>query len=143
MDVLKDLGVDAKKVRDGVWINLATREPLEETAIGEQISAVLVARAGNRKFNQSYADKLMKNRSRRTIEDDRDLRLRAEVIADTVILDWRNLKANGQPWPYSKANVITVVVDETYADFFDLLMTLAQDVSYYRLASQETVVKNS
>lgn len=143
MDVLKDLGIDAKKVQSGVWINLATREEIEESAIGETISAVLVARAGNRKFNQQYADKLMKSRGRRAVEDDRDLRMRAEVIAETVILDWRNLKANGQPWPYSKANVIAVVVDETYAEFFELLMTLAQDVTYFRLEVNEAIVKNS
>jgi hypothetical protein len=143
MDVLKDFGVDVKKVQEGVWVNLITREPIEEAEIGTEISAVLVARAGNRKFTQKYADRLMKSKGRRTIEDERDLKMRAEVIAETVVLDWRNLKANGEPWPYSKANMVKVVVDETYADFFEILMTIAQDASYFKLETEEAVVKNS
>ena len=125
------------------WVMIPHVTQQEEADITESISAVKMARAGNRKFNQLYADKLMKSRGRRAVEDDRDLRMRAEVIAETVVLDWKNLKANGEPWLYSKANVVKIVMDETYADFFELLMSIAQDASYYKLETEDAVIKNS
>ncbi len=145
MDILKDFGLDEKKVRDGVWIDLANGDAeIAEDKITTQ-PCIKLARADNPAFRQEYVKRMQPVLARartNTLDLGKRDRIEAEVIAETVILDWRNFQAGGEPFPYTRANCMRLLTEIKFADFKERVLGLAQDVNVFRMQMVEDIVKN-
>ncbi|MFZ8393380.1 hypothetical protein ACO1MB_14085, partial [Staphylococcus aureus] len=63
-------------------------------------------------------------------------------LAKTVLLDWQNLKLNGQEVPYSEAQALQILNDPKLADFRDQVVDLASDAELFREEHLEQAEKN-
>lgn len=63
-----------------------------------------------------------------------------EIIAETIIKDWKGLKDNGQELKYSKETCLTILKD--YPTFKLNILELSQDVSHFEKKEIEEIKEN-
>ena len=81
---------------------------------------------GKGQGKQSYnADEM----AARLMDDDTSLR---ESLAGHVLKDWKNLKMDGKVIPYSVEKAKEILVDPAYQEFYEFVMTEAQNAAMYR-----------
>jgi len=147
MDILRTMGVDKKKATEGVWIKLDAEEgydEVEESEIGAD-AAVKIARADNLQYQRQLTKKLqpvVMRKGRKPIDPEVRQKMEGEALAETVILDWRNLLLGETPFPFSVANVVRVWTDIELIAFKDRLIALINDNELFRLEFEEETVKN-
>ena len=131
---LNKFATNKKKEVDGIWHDL-----------GDGLS-VLVARARNTKYiaelrlrMKPYQNRLQRNDP--TMEDIAE-KIITEVLAKTILLDWKGMENDGKKFSYSVENCVAVLADEKYTDFRDLIEGLSDDMSAYRDEEKEDIVKN-
>lgn len=131
MDLKKQYGTDKALEENGVWQD-----------IGDGAS-VLVARMGNSR-NVLELKRLTAPHKRQIqlgkLDDEIWKKINIEAIADSILLDWKGVEINGKELPYSKPNAIQVLTD--YADFRDVISTLANDMANYQNQEKEAAIKN-
>jgi len=126
MDLKKAFATDKKLELEGVWHDL-----------GEG-AGVLIARIGNRRYqnalNKTLADNRTMIKTGLMSEEaaEKDL---CEIIADTILLDWKNIDDDGQPLPYTKENAVAMLIK--YPDFRVLVVDLAGISDNYRPATDK------
>jgi len=131
---LKKFATNKNKEVDGIWHDL-----------GDGLS-VLVARARNTKYiaelrlrMKPYQNRLQRNDS--TMEEIAE-KVITEVMAKTILLDWKGMENDGKKFPYSYENCVAVLSDKKYTDFRELIEGLADDMSAYRDEEKDSIVKN-
>jgi hypothetical protein len=131
---LKKFATNKEKEVDGIWHDL-----------GDGLS-VLVARAKNTKYiselrlrMKPYQNRLQRNDP--SMEEIAE-KIITEVMARTILLDWKGMENDGKKFPYSYENCVAVLSDKQYTDFRDLIEGLSDDMSSYRDEEKEAVVKN-
>lgn len=130
MDLKKAFATDEQKEIEGVWIE-----------IGEN-AELLIARAGNPKYNK-LLEKLQKPH-RAAIARDRlpinvARKMIIEVLAETVLLDWKNIEYDGH-LEYSKENALMLLTK--LKDFRELVSDLAREEANFRAVQEEDDIKN-
>lgn len=121
---------------EGVWVPIDTDGGAE----------LKVARIGNRRYRETMARRLKPYRRAiraGTLDDSVTERITAEVLAETVLLDWRGLERDGQNLPYSASTAAELLKDAGYKDFRDLIVEMASDLENYRERDLEEAEKNS
>lgn len=130
-DLKRAFEVDSRKEIDGVWQELGNG------------AAILVARLGNPNFRKAYnripnaTRKMIENE---TLENDVGNKIYAGVIADTVLLDWKNILLDGKQFKYTRENAIKVLLD--YPQFQNLVLELSQSLELFRTEELEEKAKN-
>lgn len=132
MDLGKTFGTSDKLENEGVWIDL-----------GEG-AAIKVARAGNR-ANQRLLRKLaaphrVALRSGK-LPDDVMERITVQAMAETILIDWKNIEFEGRPLAYSVENATRVL--SALKDFRDYVADQAADMSHFQAEREEAAAKNS
>lgn len=133
LDVFKTFAVDLNAEVDGVWRDFHGAK-------------FLIARARNDRYNKAITERYAEHRE--VLEQDTakaeeiSARLMAEVIADTIILDWKNVGFKGKKLPYSRENVIKLFTAPELRDFCDALLELSQETSAYLLKQEKEQEKN-
>lgn len=120
---------------DGVWTTV-------DAASGCRLK---IARIGNRRYREAMARRLKPYRRALragTLDDQVTERITADVLAETVLLDWQGLQRNGAPVGYSRETAAMVLADPAYKDFRDLVVELASDQEAYRERDLEDAEKN-
>jgi len=123
---------------DGVWV------ALDGSAAGDGAS-VKLARIGNRRYREAMQRRMKPYRRALragTLEDATAERITAEVLAETVLLDWRDLELDGTPLAYSPERARELLLDPALRDFRDLIVEMASDIELYRQQEQEEAEKN-
>lgn len=128
-----------------------TDTALEDEGVWTTIDAssdaqIRVARIGNRRYRETMARRLKPYRRALragTLDDSVTERITAEVLAETVLLDWRGVSADGVPLPYSREAARDLLLDPAYRDFRDLVVELAGELDLYRERDLEAAEKNS
>lgn len=134
-----DLGrfkTDTALEDDGVWTTI-------DAGSGAEIR---IARIGNRRYREAMARRLKPYRRALragTLDDSVTERITAEVLAETVLLDWRGLTNAGAPLPYGRETARDLLLDPAYRDFRDLVVELAGELDLYRERDLEAAEKNS
>ena len=107
---------------------------------------VKIAAWENEKFKK-LRDKLQapfKNMMRmgQNIPDEKAKHIFNQLIAETIITDWKGAKdpASGKEIPYSKA--ITVVENPQYHRFVEMVIGFSSDTANYKLEAKEAAAKN-
>ncbi|MEQ8396502.1 hypothetical protein [Thalassobaculum sp.] len=121
---------------EGVWTTV-------DAATGCRLR---IARIGNRRYRETMARRLKPYRRALragTLDDQVTERVTAEVLAETVLLDWERLERGGAAVAYSREAAAAILADPAYKDFRDLVVELASDQESYRERDIEDAEKNS
>ena len=120
---LKTLRVDSKKIANGVWCDIGGGTEL------------LIARWNNpayikalMKANEPYKNKYKAN----ALSEKQNKELLTDVIVETILLGWNNLKSDGVEIVYSREKAAELLNDDELIDFRELVVSLAQDEASFR-----------
>lgn len=134
LDIFKQYAVSLDAEVNGVWRELHGAE-------------FLIARSDNKRFLSRISEEYTKHQEKIDAggEEAEKLseKIMAEVMAETVVLDWKGVAYKGKPFPYSKANVVKIFTQPEMRDFHDVLINLAADAEAYRLKEEAEQTKNS
>lgn len=132
MDIGKQFRTDRTKEAEGAWVPLMG-------------SKFLIARANNRAYRMALAKALKDNAdalNATTAEADAlDDRLLAEVMAATILLDWKDVDLDGKPVKYSEEVAAKLMTE--MPDFCELIREHAQNIENFRVTQEDTEAKNS
>ena len=143
MDLFNAFAVDPTRLEKGVWhvFTAESDEIVEENEIGDR-AAVLIASTDNPRYRQELQKKLRAMVSKRKLDAATDARETGALVADYIILDWRNWKIQGQDVPYSREQVIKIWTEQTWIRLKERLAALAQDHDAYKAIREEELIKN-
>jgi len=118
MDLDKVFSTDVSLEEEGVWITL------------DEASAIKIARLNNKAFKQlaTKIGKQSKIIAKHT--DDIPEETLIQLIAKTILLDWKGIKVKGKEVVYSVENAIKFMTE--YKDFRDLVIELANEKETFR-----------
>lgn len=130
MDIFASYASDEVKETDGVWVDIGDAQ-------------FLIARSGN----LNYAKKLSREfeRNQKALErkdeaaDKLSEKLMIGVLADTILLGWKNVQFKGAELSYSKDNAAMLL---GVKDFRKVIMQAADDFNAYRVSQEESQEKN-
>ena len=129
---LSSFKIDKKKSLEGVW------EPLGNG------TEILVARIGNKKYQEAYANipkgvrRMLENK---TLADETAEEIYADVLSQTILLNWKNMNDEGKPIEYSTEAAQAML--QKYEPFRELVWELANDFQTFHDNAQTADVKNS
>lgn len=130
---LNQYTTNVSKSNEGVWV-----EHDSETSF-------LIARMNNANFQKVF------NRSmkpyRKMFEDgklsmQRQNDVLCNVMAETILLDWKGLHFDGVEVPYSKEKALELLKSDGNDEFRELILSYAQDNETYRNEKLDKSVKN-
>lgn len=127
---------DTAREDDGVWTTIDASSDAQ----------IRLARIGNRRYREAMARRLKPYRRALragSLDESVTERITAEVLAETVLLDWRGLTAGDAPLPYSRETARDLLLNPAYRDFRDLVVELAGELDLYRERDLEDAEKNS
>lgn len=137
MDVFKQYATDEAKEADGVWIPLGREDDPKGAAL-------LVARSGNKKYTKLITREVEKNQRALDIKgDEADAlsdALMIGVMANTILLGWKNIEFKGAPLAYTVDNAKILL---GVKDFRKLVARLSDDIEHYRNAQEVEQGKGS
>jgi len=128
---LKQIAINPKKEKDGVWVDLD-----EETQL-------LIGRLNSPQYNRT-AERLRKPYRRQiengSLSDKKKSQIAAELYTKTILLDWKGLKINGKVINYSEKVCKEILANDEYQPFFSIVSGFAADEELFR---QEDIEKTS
>lgn len=132
MDIGKRFRTDKEKEKTGTWV------PIDG-------SEFLIARSNNRKYKQSLVKALEENASELAAGTEKsaalDDKLLAEVMAETILLDWKKVEIDGKKINYSVKMAAKVMAE--MPDFCDLIKRHADSIDNFKVDVEEKQTKNS
>ena len=132
-DLKKNYGTDTAAEMEGVWETLAD---------GMEIK---VARVGNENYDRVW-ERIMRphkaalDRNPSHLGQQKQTDLLVRVMAEAVLLDWRNIELDGKKLPYNMDNCIKILTD--YKDFRGDVLLIAQQMATFRVDEIEAAEKN-
>jgi hypothetical protein len=123
----------------------ATDETAEVNGTWQQLNGAdfLVARAGNRNYAKKLTDLVERNQKALDRKDEAADKLSdqimIDVLAETILLGWKNVSFKGKELPYSVANAKTLLAVK---DFRREVLKMADDVAQFRAKLEEEQAKN-
>ena len=130
-DLAKNYATDKTAEQEGVW------EPLAD---GIEIK---VARIGNPNYQRIYEREIKPYRAqvdRGLMADEKFTEIIIKVLAEAVLLDWKNIEYEGKKLPYNRDNAIRILTE--LPDFRADVLFLANQQASYRAAEIEEAEKN-
>lgn len=121
---------------EGVWTSI-------DAGTGARIK---IARIGNRRYREAMTRRLKPYRRalrNGTLDERVTEQITAEVLAETVLLDWQGLTDGGTPLTYSAEAARNLLCDARFKDFRDLVVEMASDLELYRQQDLRDAEKNS
>ena len=130
MDIGKQFRTDKEKEVSGAWLPI-------------QGSSFLIARANSRAYRISLAKALEANAEALKADtqesEDLDNALLAGVLAETILLDWKDVKVDGKVMKYSKKLAKDLMTQ--LPDFCDMIRACATNMENFRADREEDQVK--
>jgi len=132
MDIDKVFAIDENKELTGVWEDL-----------GDDAS-ILVARVGNKNYVEAY--RTIPRGLRRMIENgilsgDKLDQVICDLLATTILLDWKGIEFQGASIKYSHENAMRVLL--ALPEFREMVWELANEFRRFHNQSIEEDLKNS
>lgn len=133
---IKQFKQDGTKANEGVWFEYPAN--LDGT-----IPKVKLAREGrsNKKWLATFRD-VTKDLDTDNLSAEEDFATGVEVFSKAVVLDWENIQPNddGVILPYETANVISLLSDPDWTDFYTDLKDKANSRDNFK--AKEKAAKN-
>jgi len=121
MNILQAFGNDATKATQGVWVNY-----------GDAKFKIGKLGFGNPKYKSALTSAQLTG-----FTEDELPRVRAEILADTIVLGWENVEFNGVAFPYTRENAVMVLSDPNLVAFLDWIESVATKRENYALEVQK------
>lgn len=125
-DIKKLFGTDKQKEVEGVW-----------SEVGDGVE-LKIARIGNPEYQKEF-QKISKPHRRAirsgTLSNDVAEKLLIKAMAKNILVDWRNLKEDGEDVPYSYENAVRLLTD--YRDLRDIVSDIANEIESFRAEDDE------
>lgn len=121
MDLRKAFATNKKKEAEGVWVK------------GEEGAEFLIARANNPAAEKMTTELMRPHRRRAragTLPDEIQKDISYTVLANTVLLDWRNVKDEGKEVPHSPEAAKRYFVE--MPDFADFIAGYAMETTLFQ-----------
>jgi hypothetical protein len=114
---------------DGVWIDWHDAKLLVRYAESAKVKNAIVKMIIEKRTTGDFdgAEFLAKNQNK--------------IIAQNVLLDWKNIKINGEEFPYNPENAEYLL--ERVPEVAWLVNTESANASHYREEFKEKIIKNS
>ncbi len=129
-DVFKELAVDPALVVGGSWFDIGGEASLK------------VAREGNKLYSQMLVKLHEENKAVLELKNEASNRVAediyTQILAETILLDWKNIAYKGAPLEYSKANAAMLLAHE---DFRALVVKRSKELAAFRYASEAADAK--
>lgn len=131
-DIFNEFATDEKKENEGVVIDLGNG------------ASLLIARRDNDKYLklvQEEADAFAISSQGLSAEayDKADKAILTKILAETILLGWKNLSYKGKPLPYSVKNAAMLL---GHKEFRRLVMRHASDMANYKAKLEDQDEKN-
>lgn len=124
-DVFNEYATDDGLENNGTWMEVGEAE-------------FLVARAGNKKYTRKLSKAVDRNKRLLDRKDDAADKLSEEiligVIAETILLGWKNVAYKGEMISYSADNAKMLLA---HKDFRGMIMDLANDFDRFKAAEEQ------
>ena len=131
MDLSKEFGTDSNKEKDGIWVNL------------DEDAALLIARTGNpdyrealRKAMEPFKISVQNN----TLPNATAEKILIDVMAKTILLDWKGIIDKGKELKYSEKNAVKLLTK--LRDFRDFVSDSAGDMASYKAEAAAKEAEN-
>ena len=126
MAELNTVFTDLRKAEEGIWV----------TYPGSDVECRIARLSNNPRFQQEAMKLRRDAKLRRILEggfNTQDAKETiAPVVAEYVLLDWKNLTENGEAIPYTREKATELLCMPEMADFYDWVLIIANDVDLYR-----------
>lgn len=132
MDLVKAFSTDKSLELNGVWV------PLGDSA------ELLIARLNNPEYRKSFESHITRYKSaveKGTLDEETAKTILIEVMAKTILLDWKGLTWNEEEFPYSYENAVKVLTE--LDDFRDFVTSNAERMNNFKSVQRAAAVKNS
>ncbi len=123
-----------------IFAQFATDESLEDNGAWFEIgggASVLVARSGNRKYAKMLTKEVERNKKVLDLNDDaadkKSEEIMIAVIAETILLGWKDVVFKGEALEYSVANAKKLLAVK---DFRKAIGQFADDVSAFKFKEE-------
>jgi hypothetical protein len=117
--------------KEGVWVDYRDG------------SKIKIARIGNPIFTRTYDNKLKPHRRKQragTMETELEVRVLCEVVAKTIILDWKGFTQDGKEFKYTEKRAFELL--EKSIDFRNEVVDLATAEETFHQEDAEDSEKN-
>lgn len=132
MDVFAEYATDETKEEQGVW-----------HPVGADGTELLIARSGNRKYSRLLAQAMDKHGRALDLKNEASDKLSetimVDVLAESVLLGFKNVSYKKSPMSYSVVNARTLL---GHKDFRQLVTRLSNDMEAYKVAVEAEAEKN-
>lgn len=134
---LDHIAVDPEKANNGTWVKW----------IGN--SEFLIARYNNGKAEAARAEaslavyKALQDNSDPEKVGEINRASQIQVIANHILLDWKNLGRAGQEIPFSREAAIEILSDPRYEDLVQFIITEAINYENFREENETEVVEDA
>lgn len=126
MDIFKTFSADSTLEVEGRWAKIS------------RDADVLVARSGNERFVRKMKDLTKKHSFDFADESEENAKLldelMVEAMAETVLLGWRGMTRDGEPYTYNRQNAIEAL---RVKDFRKKISELADNAAEYRAKADD------
>lgn len=132
MDLYEKYKTDEEKEVEGAWV------PLSATA------RIKVSRMGNVRYRECMRRKSAPYRTAgisNAVPNDVLEQLVREAVAETILVDWHGITTDGRDVPYSKEQALAFCTD--LKDFYNFVLTAADNMETFRVNGQAVLVGNS
>ncbi|MDA3832852.1 MAG: hypothetical protein PF495_05595 [Spirochaetales bacterium] len=127
MDIFEKYATDAKLEAEGVWHDLDAK------------SSICVARAENPNHTKMMTAVYEENEHKLKDNPELDTLLTNDIIAKTLLKNWKGFTYKGKPLPYSIANAVKLLA---HKDFKNMVIRLSVDARNFKAKLDENDVKN-
>jgi len=135
MDFRHMYGFDKDKAEDGVWVDLGLDD-------GSRVRIGKIGRMAYGKSLDRYGRKYQKIvRLGQSIPLEDATKMIIQVYADTVVLDWENIRIDGKPLPYTRDNAVWLLTE--FPDFRTFVEAHANDNELFQDQDFDADSKNS
>lgn len=131
LDIFAQFATDESKEESGVWVEIGGDAEL------------LIARAGNKKYNKMIAREYEKNKKALDLKGDAadalSEQIMIKVMASTILLGFKNIIWKGKEAQYSVALAEEML---KVKDFRKLVAGYSETQEQYKIEAEEEVAKN-
>lgn len=131
-----------------IELDLSAAEQGVEVEVGDG-AFITVGRWGSHRFKQAvqkYAgnklstiqNRMRTSRKMRGKQDEEAARIMAQIMAESILLDWRGIKEGGRELQYSFNEAVRILLDERYDNFRELVELASKDEErFYKVKMEE------
>jgi len=119
-----------------IFTNFATDEEAENGGAWRSIgsgASLLIARSGNKRYSRLLTEQVAQHREtldlKNEVADAKSDEILIDVIAKTILLDWKGVSYKGKDMPYSLDAAKTLL---KHGDFRALVIRLSESADAYR-----------